>query len=49
MGRPSRDDDRKTVTDRRANAIENHLATALLHAKELIQFVDFDANVLLGL
>ena len=47
--RPSRDDDRKAVTDRRVNAIENHLATALLHAKELIRFVDLDTNVLLGL
>ena len=47
--RPSRYEDRRAVTGLRVNAIENHLATALLHAKELIRVFDLDTNVLLGL
>src|SRR5665811_2625219 len=38
---PSRDDDREARFDRRPNAVENRLAAPLLHAKELVELVDF--------
>jgi hypothetical protein len=39
--RPGRDDYREARSDRRPNAIENRLTGPLLHAKELVELVDF--------
>jgi len=47
--RPSRDDYREARSDRRRNAIENRLTGTLLHAKELVELVDFRPDPLLGL
>ena len=47
--RPSRDDDREARSDRRPNAIENRLTGPLLHAKELVERVDFRPDLFLGL
>ena len=46
--RPSRNDYREARPDRRPNAIENRLTGTLLHAKELIEFVDFHPISSLG-
>ena len=45
----SRDEDRKARSDRRPNAIENRLTGTLLHAKELVELVDFRPDLFLGL
>src|ERR1035437_4173075 len=47
--RPSRNDYREARSDRRPNAIENRFARTLLDAKELVELVDFRADVFLGL
>ena len=47
--RPSRDDYREARSDRRPNAIENRLTGTLLHAKELVELVDFRPDLFLGL
>ena len=46
---PSRDDYREARSDRRPNAIENRLTGTLLHAKELVELVDFRPDLFLGL
>src|SRR5665811_125154 len=46
---PSRDDYREARSDRRPNAIENRLTGSLLHAKELVELVDFRPDLFLGL
>ena len=46
---PGRDNYRGARSDRRPNAIENRLTGPLLHAKELVEFVDFRPDLLLGL
>jgi hypothetical protein len=46
---PSRDDYRETCSDRRPNAIENRLTGPLLHAKELVELVDFRPDLFFGL
>ena len=46
---PSRDHDREARSDRRPNAIENRLTGPLLHAKELVELVDFRPDLFLGL
>ena len=38
---PSRDNYREARSDRSPNAIENRLTGPLLHAKELVELVDF--------
>ena len=45
---PRRDEDREARPDRRPNAIENGLTGPLLHAKELVELVDFRPNLFLG-
>src|ERR1017187_6778460 len=47
--RPCRDDHRETRSDRRPNAVENCLTGSGLHAKELVQLVNFRADLFLGL
>jgi len=47
--RPGRDEHREAWADRRGNAIENRLARAFLHAKELVELVDLRPDLLLGL
>jgi len=47
--RPSGDDYREACPDRRPNAVENRLAGSLLHAKELIELVDFRPDLFFGL
>ncbi|CAH1082959.1 hypothetical protein NTG1052_440031 [Candidatus Nitrotoga sp. 1052] len=42
--RPSRDYYREAGADRRPNAIKNRLTGSLLHAKELVELVDFRPN-----
>src|ERR1017187_5456821 len=49
MIRPSRDDYCEASADRRPNAIENRLTGPLLHAKELVELVDFRPDLFLGL
>ena len=44
-----RDDDREARSDRRPNAVENRLTAPLLHAKELVELVDFRPDLFLGL
>ena len=44
-----RDDDREARLDRRPNAVENCLTAPFLHAKELVELVDFRPNLFLGL
>ena len=46
---PSRDEDREARLDRRPNAIENRFTGTLLHAKELVELVDFRPDLFLGL
>src|SRR5664280_1072124 len=46
---PSRDYYCEASADRRPNAIENRLTGPLLHAKELVGFVDFRPDLFLGL
>src|SRR5450830_1802428 len=46
--RPSRDDYREARPDRRPNTIENRLTGPLLHAKELVELVDFSPDLFLG-
>src|ERR1039457_2259784 len=45
--RPSRDDYREARPDRRPNTIENRLTGPLLHAKELVELVDFSPDLFL--
>jgi hypothetical protein len=47
--RPRRDDDRGARSDRRPYAIEHRLPAPLLHAKELVERVDFRPDLFLGL
>ena len=47
--RPGWDDYREARSDRRPNAIENRLTGTLLHAKELVELVDFRPDFFLGL
>ena len=47
--RPSGDEDGKARLDGRPNAVENRLTGTLLHAKELVELVDFRPNLFLGL
>jgi hypothetical protein len=47
--RPGRDNYREAGADRRPNAIDNRLTGPLLNAKELIELVDFRADLFLGL
>ncbi|MDP1638721.1 MAG: hypothetical protein Q8K74_00780 [Candidatus Nitrotoga sp.] len=47
--RSRRNDYRKAGGNRRTNAIENCLAGSLLHAEELVEFVDFRPDLFLGL
>src|SRR5450631_4643737 len=47
--RPGRDDYREARSDCRPNAIENRLTGPLLHAKELVELVDFRPDLFLGL
>lgn len=47
--RSRRDDYRKAGGNRRTNAIENCLTGSLLHAEELVEFVDFRPDLFLGL
>src|ERR1035437_4955673 len=47
--RPGRDDDREARSNRRPNAIENRLTGPLLHAKKLVELVDFRPDLFLGL
>jgi hypothetical protein len=49
MIHPRRDDYREARSDRRPNAIENRLTGPLLHAKELIELVDFRPDLFLWL
>jgi len=44
-----RDDHRETGVDRSARTVENRLARAFLHPEELVEFVDFHSDFLLGL
>jgi len=46
--RPRRDDNREARSDRRPNAIEKGLTCPLLHAKELVELVDFRSDLFLG-
>jgi hypothetical protein len=46
---PCRDNYRKAGADRRPNAIENRLTGPFLHAKELVELVDFRPDLFLGL
>src|SRR5664279_883598 len=46
--RPSRDENGEARADHRANAVENGLARTFLHAKELIELVNFHPDLLLG-
>jgi hypothetical protein len=46
---PARDEDREAATDGGANAIEHCFAGSVLHAKELVERVDFSADLLVGL
>ena len=45
---PSRDDYGEASSDRGPNAIENRLTGPLLHAKELVELVDFILDLFLG-
>src|SRR5450756_2570281 len=47
--RPGRDDYRPARSDRCPNAIEHRLTGPLLHAKELVELVDFRPDLFLGL
>jgi hypothetical protein len=47
--RPGRDENREARPDRRPNAIEDRFAGTLLHAKELVQLVDFGPDFFLWL
>src|ERR1017187_2179430 len=47
--RPGRDDNRPARLDRRPNAIQHSLTGPLLHAKELVELVNFRSNLFLGL
>src|SRR5665811_2589229 len=47
--RPGRDHYREAGLDRRPNAIENCLTAPFLHAKELVEVVDFRPDLFLGL
>ena len=47
--RPSRDDDRKTGLDRRPRTVKNRFPGPFLHAKELVELVDFRPDLFLGL
>src|ERR1035437_1971136 len=47
--RSGRDDYREALSDRRSNTIENRLTGTLLHAKELVELVDFRPDLFLGL
>ena len=47
--RPSGDDYCQASADSRPNAIENRLTGPLLHAKELVELVDFRPDLFLGL
>src|SRR5581483_2329819 len=47
--RPGRDDHRVARADRGPNAVEDRLAATLLHAKELVELVDFRPDLLPGL
>lgn len=47
--RPSRDEDRKTGLDRRPRTVENRFSGPFLHAKELIQRVNFRPDLFVGL
>ena len=47
--RPSRNDDRETRPNRRADAIENRLPGPLLDPEELVELVDFGPDLPLGL
>src|SRR5664280_409073 len=47
--RPSRDDYCEASADRRPHAIENRLTGTLLHAKELVELMDFRPDLFLGL
>src|ERR1035437_5095877 len=46
---PTRDEHGESRADHRANSIENGLASPFLHAKELIGYVRFHPDLLLGL
>ena len=46
---PSRDDYGEARSDRRPNAIENRFTGSLLHAKELVDLMDFRPDLFLGL
>src|SRR5665647_2086851 len=46
---PGWDDDREARSDRRPDATENRLTGTLLHAKELVELVDFGPDLFLGL
>src|SRR5450759_5410827 len=46
---PGRDEHGEARADRRPNAIENRLTGPLLHAKELVELVDFRPDLFLGL
>jgi len=45
---PGRDEHRKACADRSANATENRLTRPFLHAKDLVEFVDFRPDLFLG-
>src|ERR1019366_4130127 len=47
--RSGRHDDREARSNRCPNAIENRLTGPLLHAKKLVELVDFRPNLFLGL
>lgn len=47
--RSGRDHYREALSNRRANAIENRLTAPFLHAKELVELVDFRPDLFLGL
>ena len=47
--RPGRHDDREARANGRSNAVENRLTGSLLHAKELVERVDFRSDLFLGL
>jgi hypothetical protein len=47
--RPARDDHRRALANGRLDTIKDHLARALLHAKELVRLVGFHPYVFPGL
>jgi hypothetical protein len=47
--RPGRDHYCETCSDRCPNAIENRIARTLFHSKELVELVNFQSNLFIGL